>query len=222
MALMTDFYDMETGEHLTHIDDNIDEAIAIDRNVYEALNEEGDLSNETAKECGGVSLGTNTDFEKIAATLYAEAGYINPNSKESAAIYNVLSNRSQISGKPIMDLLKKGVYGYGSKDYKIALAKGTGYKKEDYSASRHNTARKGAIIGIINNSMDYSQGAYFLDASVYLNNPTIYLDNYFNKQGHGTTIGTKSNQIYFSYTTTVGATQFMIYNPAIFPKKNWP
>ena len=218
---LTDYYNIETGEHLMHVDDDIDEAIAMDRTVYNMLNEEGALSNATAKLCGGISLGTDTNFEIITATLYAEAGYINPNSQESAAIYSVLENRSKTSGKPITDLLKQGIYGYGSTDYNIALSKGKGYAEQDYSSSRHNAARRGAILGMAN-SMDYSEGAYFWDASVFLDNPTKYSNNYFNKRGHGTTVGTSTNQINFSYTTKVRSTQFMKYNPTSFPNKTWP
>ncbi len=223
--LETDYYDAETGEHLEHVDDGIDEAIAIRRNVYDALKEDGNLTNADSKAVGGQSLGKNSDFEMIAATLYAEAGYVNPNSEESAAIYDVLENRSDESDKEVTDLIKEsGVYGYGSKDYKIAKAKGKGYKKGQYSESRHNAARKGAMMGILtnNSSFDYSQGAYFWDASRYLNNPLTYKSNFFNQYGHGNTVGTLSKNITFSYTTKIGATQFMKYNPKIHPNKTWP
>ena len=224
-ALDTDYYDKDTGEHFEHIDDGIDEAVAIDKNVYKALKEEGELKNTTSKTVGGISLGTNTDFEMIVATLYAEAGYKYPEDAESAAIYDVLENRSNVSDKTECELIKAGgIYGYGSKDYKIALSKGNGYEKSEYSLSRHNTARKGAMLGIANaNSiLDFSQGAYFWDASVYLENPTKHKTNFFNKIGHGTTVGTSSKNITFSYTTKIGATQFMKYNYKLYPKKIWP
>jgi len=224
-ALDTDYYDAETGEHLEHVEDGIDEAIAINKIVYSALKEDGNLSNANSKEVGGISLGSNTDFEMIAATLYAEAGFIKPNSAESAGIYDVLENRSDVSGKSATEVIKAGgIYGYGSTDYKIALAKGKGYKAKDYSIARHNAARIGAMVGIgnKNSSIDFSQGGYFWDAAVLLDNPTIYPNNYFNLMGHGTTVGTASKNITFSYTTRVGATQFMKYNSTIYPKKTWP
>jgi hypothetical protein len=223
--LETDYYDKNTGEHLERVDDGIDEAVGIDKNVFDALKSDNSLTNRNAKQVGGKSLGTNTDFEKISATLYAEAGYINPNSAESAGIYDVLENRSAVSGKTPLQIIEGGgIYGYGSKDYKIALAKGEGYVAKDYSVSRHNAARKGAMLGIVNanSSIDFSQGAYFWDASVYLDKPSSYKSNYFNKMGHGTHIGTVSKNITFSYTTRVGATQFMKYNPSLYPKKTWP
>jgi hypothetical protein len=222
--LLTDYYD-ENGIHLLHVNDGIDEAIVMNRMVFNALNEDDQLSNMLAKKLGGVSLGTNTDFEMIVATLYAEAGYINPVSAESAAIYDVMENRSNVFGKSVPDIIKGGgIYGYGSTDYNIALAKGEGYDANKYNLSRHNTARIGAMLGTVNpnNRLDFSQGAYFWDASVYLDYPQKYPNNYFNQEGHNTTIGTLSNRITFSYTTKVGATQFMKYNPTVFPNKTWP
>jgi len=224
-ALDTDFYDAETGEHLEHVDDGIDEAIAINNIIYSALKEDGELTNETAKTVGGLSLGSNTDFEMVAATLYAEAGYIDPNSAESAGIYDVLENRSEVSGKSATELIKAGgIYGYGSKDYNIAIAKGEGYNAGQYSPSRHNVARKGAMLGIGNSNsvIDFSEGGYFWDASIYLENPTTYSNNFFNKLGHGTTVGSTSKNITFSYTTKIGATQFMKYNTSTYPNKTWP
>jgi hypothetical protein len=221
---ITDYYDIKTGEHLEHIDDGIDEAIAINSIVYDALKSEGNLTNQNAKDLGGISLGENTDFEVIAATLYAEASTKN-SAEECAAIYDVIENRSNASGKSINEIIKStGIYGYGSKNYNIALSEGKGYSANEYSTSRHNAARKGAMMGILNpnNKLDYSQGAYFWEGSIYLENPTKYNTNFFNKLGHGTTIGSSSNKNTFSYTTKIGGTQFMKYNQDLYPKKTWP
>jgi len=169
--LITDYYDIKTGEHLEHIDDGIDEAIAINSIVYNALKSDGNLTNQNAKDLGGISLGGNTDFEMIAATLYAEASIKN-SAEECAAIYDVIENRSNVSGKSINEIIKStGIYGYGSKNYNIALSEGKGYNANEYSTSRHNAARKGAMMGILNpnNKLDYSQGAYYWQGSDFAN-----------------------------------------------------
>jgi len=223
--LETDYYDSETGAHLEHVEDGIDEAVAISKSSYESMKGDGHLTNSFSKTVGGVSLGSNTNFEKISATLYGEAGYINPNSSESAAIYDVLENRANHKSKTAMQIIEGGgIYGYGSTDYNIALAKGVGYDKEKYSLSRHNAARKGAMLGIANSNsvLDFSNGAYFWDASIYLDSPSSYKSNFFNKVGHGTFKGTNSKKITFSYTIKLGVTQFMKYNPSVYPKKTWP
>ena len=218
--MYTSFYDVNTGEHLKDIQNGIDEAVAIEGRFADLLNEKTTYTE--IKQLGGITLGGNTVFEMIAATLYAEAGYKTPNSTESAAIYDVIENRSKVRNNTIMEIIKRGdIYGYGSRDYKIALAKGKGYEKKDYNVLRHNSARIGAILGITT-STDYSQGSYFWEATIYIDNPTKYPNNYFNKEGHGTTVGTRSKQITFFYTTRIGETQFMKYNPDIYPNKTWP
>ena len=60
---LTDFYDISTGAHLKHVDDGIDEAIAIDANVFKACEDDNDM--EFAKSLG-VSLGSNTEFVSLA------------------------------------------------------------------------------------------------------------------------------------------------------------
>jgi hypothetical protein len=170
--LITDYYDIKISEHLEHIDDGIDEAIAI-----------------------------------------------------NSIVYDVLENRSNVSGKSINKIIKStGIYGYDSQNYNIALSEGKGYNANEYNTSRHNAARKGAMMGILNpnNKLDYSQGAYFGESSIYLENPTKYNINFLNKLGHGTTIGSSSNKNTFSYTTKIGGTQFIKYNQDLYPKKTWP
>ncbi|HPU46235.1 MAG TPA: RHS repeat-associated core domain-containing protein [Bacteroidales bacterium] len=140
-------------------------------------------------------------------------------------VYDVLENRSNVSEKSINEINKStAIYGYGSKNYNIALSEGKGYNANEYSISRHNAARKGAMMGMLNrnNKLDYSQGAYLGEDSIYLENPTKYNTNFFNKLGHGTTIGSSSNKNTFSYTTEIGGTQFMKYNQDLYPKKTWP
>ncbi|HPZ36487.1 MAG TPA: hypothetical protein PKU81_02475 [Bacteroidales bacterium] len=170
--LITDYYDIKISEHLEHIDDGIDEAIAI-----------------------------------------------------NSIVYDVLENRSNVSEKSINEIIKStGIYGYDSQNYNIALSEGKGYNANEYNTSRHNTARKGAMMGILNpnNKLDYSQGAYFEEGSIYLENSTKYNTNFFNKLGHGTTIGSYRNKNTFSYTTKIGGTPFMKYNQDLYPKKTWP
>ncbi|MDI6833489.1 MAG: hypothetical protein QMD02_06570, partial [Bacteroidales bacterium] len=170
--LITDYYDIKIGEHTEHLDDGINEAIAI-----------------------------------------------------NSIVYDVLENRSNVSEKSINEINKStAIYGYGSQNYNIALSEGKGYNANEYSISRHNTARKGAIMGMLNpnNKLDYNKGAYLGEGSIYLGNSTKYNINFLNKLGHGSAIRSSSNKNTFSYTTKIGGTQFMKYNQDLYPKKTWP
>jgi len=211
--VLTDIYDKNTGAKLMHIDDNIDQAIAMSFNQFELFLMVGQINNYGAN-VAGISLGTNTDFELISNTLYEEAGYRSPLAEESAAIYDVLENRANIRNKSVVDIIKTtGVYGYSAS-----------LRETTYDANRLKTARLGAIMGITtpNNVEDYSRGSYFWDGSVYLENPKTYPTNFFNRRGHGDFVGTDSKSITFSYTKKIGATQFMNYNKSIYPNKVYP
>ena len=67
MGVETDYYDKQTGEHIKHVDDGIDEAVAIDRSAFNSMEEQGILSNQTSKIWGGESLGTQTEFAEFKA-----------------------------------------------------------------------------------------------------------------------------------------------------------
>lgn len=167
---------------------------------------------------------SKTDFDLISATIYGEAGYESPDPLESAAIFDVLSNRRAVDTRhrSIVQLIQAGgIYGYTGSDYPIALAEGEGYKVDEYSATRHNSARVGVILGMTGTT-DYSGGSYFWDAAVFLNNPRTYSTNFFNEVGNGGFIGTISQRITFDHVKQVGATIFMKYNSKVRPNSTWP
>lgn len=168
---------------------------------------------------------THTDFEIVAATLYAEMGYRNPNADEAAGIYDVLENRSTNStsgeGMSIVELIQDGgIYGYQPNDSDSDYSKALAEEGKGYSSSKHKKAKEGLIKGATS-SQDYSGGAYFWEGTAFLENPQKYKSNFFNKVGHGTTKGSKTKNITFEYTATVGATTFMKYNSKLHPKKTW-
>jgi RHS repeat-associated protein len=180
------------------------------------------------QDAGGLLPRQNTDlhnlqigeFAEMAATLYGEAGFINPMPTEAAGIYDVMENRSRIDGRTPLQLMGAGgIYGHSGTDYNAALANPAGT-----ADNRLNSARVGLVLGLVssNDVLDYSDGAYFWDGAVYLNNPATYPNNFFNKEGHGTFVGTSSNLITFSHVKQIGATIFMKYNQGLYPNKTWP
>jgi len=154
----TDLYDIDSGEHLEHIDDGIDEAIAINKITYNALKDDGKLSNNDAKEVGGVSLGSNNDYEDMASIIYAESS---GGLEESIGIINTLENRAENQGNTLNDQLSSdtpyGVYGVNNK---------SAYSDEKGSAAnnKRNNVRKAIMIALYSND-DYSNGAFFWDGT---------------------------------------------------------
>ena len=157
----TDYIDIKTGEHLEHVEDGIDEAIAIDKTVYQSLKDEGNLGNDIAKSVGGYSLGSYTDFNVLASGIYGEMDWIGPPVfEEAAAFYNTLENRATSNNtSPLFELKKKDqVYGYDpdnpKSNYNYALNRVT----NKYNVERLNTAFKAVMIGKLTET-DYSNGA---------------------------------------------------------------
>ena len=147
---LTDFYDAATGEHLKHVDDGIDEAIAIDRTVFNAL-EDDNVSTSVEKEFG-VSLGRNSDFVALAGTLYAESTPRESSFEEMAGIGSVIRNRAIADGISPIDVISGGgIYGYNHRD-KIYDLKA--------NKSKVNLAYKAAMLTLCTKT-DYSDGGYF-------------------------------------------------------------
>ena len=112
---LTDFYDIVTGEHIEHIEDGIDEAIAVHRSVYDAYVEEGTL--EENKDKIGYSLGKNSDFVDLAGTIYAESDAWNYSLEESAGIGSVLRNRAIANNSSLVAEASSGnVFGWGNRE----------------------------------------------------------------------------------------------------------
>ena len=147
---VTDFYDIATGEHLKHIEDGIDEAIAIHRIVYDAYVAEGTL--EENKDKIGYSLGKNSDFVDLAGTIYAESDAWDYSLEESAGIESVLRNRAIADNSSLItEASRNGIYGWKKRD--AILSPLANQKKVDI-------AYRAAMFAIGGN-FDYSNGGYF-------------------------------------------------------------
>ena len=147
---LTDFYDISTGEHLKHVEDGIDEAIAISRLVFDACEE--DNASTSVEKSMGVSLGSNSEFVALAGTLYAESTSGESSFEEMAGIGSVIRNRAIADDRRPIDVASGGgIYGYNHSD-KI--------KNPRADKGKVNLAYKAAMLTLCTNT-DYSNGAYF-------------------------------------------------------------
>ncbi len=216
----TDIYDINSGEHLEHIDDGIDEAVAINKLSYNALKSDNTLNNNSLKEVGGVSLGSNTDFNKITSSLYGEMDWKsqNPDYQEAAAMYDVLLNRANENQTSVVEELEKPnqVYGYNPKDKNSNYNFAYNQTKGKVNISRLNAAREGVMLAMMNEN-DYSNGANGWDGrDLAIQGSRAYRDRYekgflFTSDSHDIfSMGSnKVNGAYkFMSTAAFGATIF--------------
>ncbi len=221
-----DYYDKD-GNWLGNDGKNDDKVYTIEKETFDEVTSDDSILG-SCWEClpdYATELSINhTEFETIAATLYSEMGYVNPNAEEAAAIFDVLENRQTSTsgnGKSIIELIQTGgVYGYGESSYDAAIAGRSLDPNVGYSLNKHTKARKGLIMGLTE-SKDHSGGAYFWEGNHYLENPKEYTRNMYNKYGHGTTKGSESKNITFEYTKKIGATTFMKYSSKLYSNKTW-
>ena len=147
---LTDFYDIATGEHLGHVDDGNDEAIAITRLAFNSLKEENASTSEIIEQ--GYSLGSNSEFVALAGTLYAESTPGKISFEEMAAIGSVIRNRANANNCSLIDIASGGgIYGYNKRD-KI--------NNPNANQKKVNLAYKAAMI-TLGTKTDYSDGAYY-------------------------------------------------------------
>ena len=147
---LTDFYDIATGEHLEHIEDGIDEAIAIHRIVYDAYVKEGTLDEN--KDKIGYSLGKNSDFVDLAGTIYAESDAKYYSLEESAGIGSVIRNRANANNSSLVAEASSGnIYGWGNR--KSILSPNANPEKV-------NLAYKAAML-TIGGGFDFSKGGFY-------------------------------------------------------------
>ena len=147
---LTDFYDIATGEHLGHVDDGNDEAIAITRLAFNSLKEENASTSEIIEQ--GCSLGSNSEFVALAGTLYAESTPGKISFEEMAAIGSVIRNRANANNCSLIDIASGcGIYGYNKRD-KI--------NNPNANQKKVNLAYKAAMI-TLGTKTDYSDGAYY-------------------------------------------------------------
>jgi RHS repeat-associated protein len=152
--LLTDYYD-ENGIHLLHVNDGIDEAIVMSRMVFNALNEDDQLSNMLAKKLGGVSLGTNTEFNELAGTLYVEGDAYSESFEELVGIFSVMKNRANADDVSVYEVASNmNTYGiYGWKDRSKINSTLANFERVTLS-------HKAVIVGLTSN-IDYSDGGYY-------------------------------------------------------------
>ena len=167
---LTDFYDSSTGKHLKHVDDGIDEAISVNRAVFNACEED----NETTafEKSLGASLGNNSDFVALAGTLYAESTPRESSFEELAGIGSVIRNRAAADGLSPIEVASGGeIYGYNARG-----------KINDPRANPNKVglAYKAAMLTLCTNT-DYSDGAYFWQGNDFrVKNSPAYNEYYKN------------------------------------------
>ena len=187
---LTDFYDISTGEHLKHVEDGVDEAVAINRAVFNACEE--DNASTSFEKSLGVSLGSNSDFVALAGTLYAESTPRESSFEEMAGIGSVIRNRAIADGRSPIDVASGGgIYGYNHRN-KI--------KNPRANKSKVNLAFKAAMLTLRTNT-DYSNGAYFWQGNDFCINSTPANNEYYQK---GFNFTDKSHDIFGmgSYSVT--------------------
>ena len=204
----TDFYDIATGEHLQHIDDGIDEAIAVHRIAYDAFNEEGTLYEN--KDKIGYSLGKNSDFIDLAGTIYAESDAWNYSLEESAGIGSVIRNRAIADNASLIEVAKKGACGWSKRDDILSL-----YVNKE----KVNIAYRAAMLTIGGNC-DYSNGGYYWQGRDFAKlgsgaNNEYYQNGFHFKSpshdifGMGDKISNDSWKYKYESTAAAGRTVFM-------------
>ena len=206
---LTDFYDIVTGEHIEHIEDGIDEAIAVHRSVYDAYVEEGTL--EENKDKIGYSLGKNSDFVDLAGTIYAESDAKYYSLEESAGIGSVLRNRAIANNSSLVAEASSGnVYGWGNR--KSILS-------PNANPDKANIAYRAAML-TIGGGFDFSQGGYywqgrdFAESGSGANNQFYQNGFHFRSPRHdifgmGDKISNDSWKYKYESTAAAGRTVFM-------------
>ncbi len=205
---LTDFYDISTGEHLLHIEDGIDEAIAVQRNVFDAYNQDGTLYAN--KDKIGCSLGANSDFVALAGTIYAESDARYYSIKEAAGIGSVIRNRATADNTSLLkESSKGGIYGWSNRNAILTSP----------NTEKVNIAYKAAML-TIGGDCDYSNGGYFwqgrdFPVSGSPANKQFYQSGFlFNSTSHDLfSMGSKSVNTSWEYkyesTAAAGKTVFM-------------
>lgn len=204
----------EDGTYVGNKDDGID-GILVVKYQYQTsascrLVEIGFLKNKDG------SIMSIADYNKFTAAVYGETS---GNKDESYAIADVIMNRSNYSGRSPIDIIQNtGIYGYNESSQNAAMS---GSKS---NADSKLVQARGAVIDALMGNSDSSNGAYFWEGTKYITQGSIYYNanNWFVKQGCGTTPGTVSGVINYLETITIGETVFIINNPKYHGKRCYP
>ena len=206
---LTDFYDIVTGEHIEHIEDGIDEAIAVHRSVYDAYVEEGTLGEN--KDKIGYSLGKNSDFVDLAGTIYAESDAWNYSLEESAGIGSVLRNRAIANNSSLVAEASSGnVFGWGDRESILS---------PNANPEKVHIAYRAAML-TIGGGCDFSKGGYYWQGrdfakpgskanSLFYQNGFHFRSLYHDIFGMGDKISNDSWKYKYESTAAAGRTVFM-------------
>ena len=206
---MTDYYDICTGEHLLHVDDGIDEAIAVNKMTLDAFQKDGTLSENRA--AIGYSLGSNSDFIDLAGTIYAESDAKYYSLEESAGIGSVLRNRANAENSTLIDeASRRGIYGWEKRD--AILSPFANSKKV-------NIAYRAAML-TIGGDFDYSNGGYYWQGrdfaksgsganNQFYQNGFHFSSSYHDIFGMGDKLSNDSWKYKYESTAAAGRTVFM-------------
>lgn len=156
-----EYYYTADGRFLGNNDPNNKEVRLASK--VETLEDGRKVFHSTGKEWTVIS-NNHDEFRTIVGTVYVEMDKNNYTREEGAGIYDVLENRSNSAGKPVMEIIQEPgqVNGYYDNDRKIIEKFGKGYvDKKDYNSEKMNVATAGVIEGMItkNSVKDYSGGA---------------------------------------------------------------
>jgi len=206
---MTDYYDICTGEHLLHVDDGIDEAIAVNKMTLDAFQKDGTLSENRA--AIGYSLGSNSDFIDLAGTIYAGSDAKYYSLEESAGIGSVLRNRANAENSTLIDeASRRGIYGWEKRD--AILSPFANSKKV-------NIAYRAAML-TIGGDFDYSNGGYYWQGrdfaksgsganNQFYQNGFHFSSSYHDIFGMGDKLSNDSWKYKYESTAAAGRTVFM-------------
>ena len=210
-ADLTDFYDMSTGEHLKHVEDGNDEAIAINRAVFNSCEE--DNASVSFEKNLGITLGSNSEFVALAGTLYAESTPGMSSYDEMAGIGSVIRNRAMAEKRTPFEIVsnaKSGIYGYkqrGKINSNLA------------NKNKVNLAYKAAMVTLVCNH-DYSNGAYFWQGrdfnevgspayKEYYRKGFNFTDSGHDRYGMGSFVNPGSTPFKYESTAAAAGTIFM-------------
>ena len=206
---ITDFYDIITGAKLKHVDDGIDEAIAINKFLFEALEKLG--APTSLERIIGSSLGKNSDFVDFAGTLYAESDAKYYSLEEMTGIGSVIKNRACKKNESLTKAASQGgIYGWNNRSLILSPNK---------NVQKTNLAYKAAML-IILTDIDYSNGAYYWQGRDFAKKGSpsyneFYLSGfYFTSNSHdifnmGSHRSGKSVDYKYESTAAAGRTVFM-------------
>ena len=205
---ITDYYDIITGEHLLHVEDGIDEAIAVHRPVFDVFYLDGNLSAN--RESIGYSLGSNSDFVDLAGTIYAESDSRFYSLREAAGIGSVIRNRAMADKISLCaEASKGGIYGWSNRGSILTSS----------NQEKVNISYRAAML-TITGDCDYSCGGFFWQGRdfAFLGSPAnnqFYQNGFLFKKpdhdiyGMGNDTVSASWQFKYESTTAAGRTVFM-------------